>query len=184
MLTFFILVILLFGFYVGYRRGLMLQIVYTFGYMVAYLIAMGNYKALAAQLELYVPYPSAGPDSKLVFFNHELSLELDKAFYAAVAFLLIIVFCGLIVQFLAVFAKGLTYIPIVKQVNEIAGGLLNVVMVYVGVFLVLMTLSMLPIDAVQNQFRASGLAQGIVKNTPVFSNQIKKLWVERMIPPK
>lgn len=181
MLTLLILLLLAIGFYTGAKRGLILQILYTFGYLCSYLIAKTYYKSLASHLELYIPYPSPTADTKLVFFKQELTLELDQAFYGAVAFLFIIAAGWLVVRFLAIFAHGLVFIPVVKQANWLAGGLISLLVIYIGVFLVLSMVSLLPVDAVQNQFKHSGLARFIVKNTPLFSKQIYYLWIEQMI---
>ncbi|MBO0441600.1 CvpA family protein [Candidatus Enterococcus ikei] len=181
MLTLLILLLLAIGFYTGARRGLILQVLYTFGYLVSYFIAKSYYKSLASHLELFIPYPSPTADTKLVFFNQEITLDLDQAFYGAVAFLLILVAGWLVVRFLAIFAHGLVFIPVLKQANWLAGGLISLVVIYVGIFLVLSMLSMVPVDAVQNQFKNSGLASYIVKDTPIFSKQIYHLWIEQMI---
>lgn len=181
MLTLLILLLLAIGFYTGARRGLVLQILYTFGYFCTYFIARTYYKSLASHLKLYVPYPSPTAETKLVFFDQNITLDLDQAFYGAVAFLLILAAGWLVVRFLGIFAHNLTFIPVLKQANGLAGGVISFIVMYVGIFLVLMMLSMLPIDAIQNQFKNSGLAQFIVKDTPVFSNQIYQLWVEKMI---
>ncbi|WP_207695144.1 colicin V production family protein [Enterococcus sp. DIV0212c] len=181
MLTLLILLLLAIGFYTGAKRGLVLQILYTFGYLCSYFIAKAYYKDLASHLELYIPYPSPTAETKLVFFKQELTLDLDQAFYGAVAFLLILVAGWLVVRFLAIFAHGLVFIPVLKQANGLAGGLISLVVIYVGIFLVLSMLSMLPMDSVQNQFKNSGLAQFIVKDTPIFSKQIYHLWIEQMI---
>ncbi|MDA9470200.1 CvpA family protein [Enterococcus sp. 5H] len=181
MLTLLILLLLAIGFYTGARRGLVLQVLYTFGYLCTYFIARTYYQSLASHLKLYVPYPSPTAETKLVFFDQNLTLDLDQAFYGAVAFLLILAAGWLVVRFLGIFAHHLTFIPVLKQANGLAGGVISFIVMYVGIFLVLMMLSMLPIDAIQNQFKNSGLAQFIVKDTPVFSNQIYQLWVEKMI---
>lgn len=181
MLTLLILLLLAIGFYTGMKRGLVLQIVYTVGYFFVYLIARTFYQSLAAKLTLYIPYPSPTAETKLVLFNQNITLDLDQAFYGAVAFLLILFFGWLVVRFLAIFVHGLTFVPIIKQANGLAGGLLSLLVMYVGIFLVLMMLSMIPTDSVQNQFKHSGLAQFIVRDTPVFSKQIYHLWVEKMI---
>lgn len=181
MLTLLIVLLLAVGFYTGMKRGLVLQIVYTVGYFFVYLIARTCYQPLASKLTLYVPYPSPTSETKLVLFNQNITLDLDRAFYGAVAFLLILFVGWLAVRFLAIFVHGLTYVPIIKQANGLAGGLLSLLVMYVGIFLVLMMLSMIPTDAVQNQFKNSGLAQFIVKDTPIFSKQIYHLWVEKMI---
>lgn len=181
MLTLLILLLLAIGFYTGARRGLILQVLYTFGYLCSYFIAKSYYKTLAAQLELFIPYPSPTADTKLVFFNQELTLDLDQAFYGAVAFLLILAVGWLVVRFLAIFAHGLVFVPVLKQANWLAGGVISLIVIYIGVFLVLSTLSMLPVDAIQNQFKNSGLARYIIKDTPIFSKQIYHLWIEQMI---
>ena len=85
MLTILILLLLAFGFYTGAKRGLILQVLYSVGYLISYFVARTYYKEVASHLELYIPYPSVTPTSKLVFFNQEISLDLDKAFYSAVA---------------------------------------------------------------------------------------------------
>ena len=172
MLTILILLLLAFGFYTGAKRGLILQVLYSVGYLISYFVARTYYKEVASHLELYIPYPSVTPTSKLVFFNQEISLDLDKAFYSAVAFLLLLFAGWLVVRFLAIF------LPVLKQVNGLLGGVLSVLVLYVGLFLVLATASMIPSDIVQNQFRSSGLARGIVKNTPILTKQAYELWVE------
>ena len=163
MLTILILLLLAFGFYTGAKRGLILQVLYSVGYLISYFVARTYYKEVASHLELYI---------------QEISLDLDKAFYSAVAFLLLLFAGWLVVRFLAIFLHGLTFIPVLKQVNGLLGGVLSVLVLYVGLFLVLATASMIPSDIVQNQFRSSGLARGIVKNTPILTKQAYELWVE------
>ncbi|MBP2099715.1 CvpA family protein [Enterococcus rivorum] len=181
MLTLIIFLILAMGFYTGTKRGLVLQIIYTVGYLIAYLVAKQNYKALASHLELYIPYPSPTAETKLLFFDQKLTLELDQAFYGAIAFLIILFAGWLVVRILAVFAHGLTFIPVLKQANGLAGGVLSFLVIYVGIFLVLSTIAMLPVDAVQNQFKNSGLARFIVENTPILTKQVQNMWIEQMI---
>lgn len=103
MLTLLILLLLAIGFYTGMKRGLVLQIVYTVGYFFVYLIARTFYQSLAAKLTLYVPYPSPTAETKLVLFNQNITLDLDQAFYGAVAFLLILFFGWLVVRFFSYF---------------------------------------------------------------------------------
>ncbi|MGC6769979.1 CvpA family protein [Enterococcus sp. LJL51] len=181
MLTLLILFILAIGFYTGAKRGFVLQILYSVGYFIAYLVAKSNYKSLASHLELYIPYPSATEETKLVFFKQEIVLDLDQAFYAATAFLMILFIGWLIVRFIAIFAHGLTFLPVLKQADWVAGGILSMVVLYIGLFLILSTLSMIPVDFIQNQFESSGLVRFMLKDTPIFSKQVYNLWVEQMI---
>lgn len=181
MFTLIIFLLLAMGFYSGAKRGLVLQIIYTVGYFIAYLVAQRNYKALASHLELLIPYPSPTAETKLLFFDQKLTLDLDQAFYGAIAFLIILFVGWLVVRLLAIFAHGFTFVPVLKQANWLAGGVLSFLVLYVGIFLVLSTLAMLPIDAVQNQFKNSGIARFIVENTPILTKQVQNMWIEQMI---
>lgn len=182
MLTVLILMILALGFYTGARRGLVLQVVYTLGYFISFLVAKHYYAKLAPSLELYIPYPAATLDSKLVFFSGNVILELDKAFYAAVAFTIILFAGWLLTRFIGIFFHNLTYFPLINQVNWLGGGLLSLVVTYVCLFLILWMLSLIPLDVIQNLFAKSSLAKNMVENTPIFSKEIYNLWITKIIP--
>ncbi len=181
MITFGILILLAIAFYSGARRGFALQIVYTVGYTISLIVARTFYQELATHLELLIPYPAATEDSKMVFFSAAEALHLDKAFYGAVAFLLILFLGWLVTKFVAIFFRKLTFLPVVKQLNTFGGGILNFVVVYVGIFLVLFVLSMVPLDTIQNLFRNSFLASFIVEHTPFFSKTVYDWWVTLML---
>lgn len=181
MVTLLIIILLAIGFYSGYRRGFTLQIVYSIGYAAAFWVAQNYYKALAPNLELLIPYPSATPDTKLVFFDSEITFELDQAFYAACAFMILLFAGWLVTRFVAIFAHKLMFLPILKQANSLAGGILSVVIVYIGIFLVLSIVSMIPMTFIQNMLESSSLARFIVEQTPVLSKLIYDLWIESII---
>lgn len=181
MLTILILLILAFAVYTGARRGLVLQLVYSIGYLASFLVARHYYQDLAPKLELFIPYPSATIDSKLVFFDETLSLSLDQAFYAGVSFLVILLAGILVTRFIGIFFHSLTFLPLVHQLNWLGGGLLSFVVTYVAVFLLLYLLSLVPLDFIQSQFESSSLAHWMVEKTPIFSKQMYDLWITKMI---
>lgn len=181
MLTLIIILFLGLAIYRGARRGLALQLVYTSGYLLSFMIAQAKYKALAPKLELYIPYPSATQNSKMVFFDYATSFELDKAFYGGVAFLSIFFIGWLVTRFVGMLCQRLTYLPLVHTVNVVGGGLLSFMVMLVGIFLILRLVSLVPLDVVQNQFKGSALARQIVEKTPIFSKQIYNLWVTQML---
>ena len=93
-----------------------------------------------------------------------------------------ILFIGwLVTKFVGVLCHKLTFIPLVKQANSLGGGLLNLVVVYVGIFLFLTILAMIPLDFVQNLYRNSGFARMIVNDTPFFSKAIYDWWISSVI---
>ncbi|MHC5374926.1 CvpA family protein [Enterococcus sp. LJL120] len=181
MLTLGILLLLGIAFYSGARRGLAMQLVYTVGYFATFIIARTYYQDLAPSLELLIPYPAVTENATMVFFDQQISLNLDQAFYAATAFLIITFIGWLATRFIAIFFKKLTYIPILKQFDWVAGGILSFIVVYVGIFLILTIASYVPMEAVQNQFERSEVARSIVTNTPILSSMMENLWVTQII---
>lgn len=119
MLSLLILFLLLIAFFSGARRGFALQIIFAIGYVLSFIAAQHFYKPLASHLELYIPYPAVTPTSKLAFFDQVFAFHLDEAFYAGTAFLIILLIGWLLTRFVGVFVHGLTYVPILRQVDWI-----------------------------------------------------------------
>lgn len=57
---------LIWAFMVGYSRGLILQVIYSLGTLLAAFIAANNYKELAQQLSVWVPFSNATQNSHLL----------------------------------------------------------------------------------------------------------------------
>lgn len=167
MWTILILLLLGYAYYAGRRRGLMLQLVYSGGYLITFLIARLSYLKLAPHLTLWVPYQSADLSSKFAFFSQKTGLKLDKAFYAACAFLLVMVIGWAIVRFVGILSSQLTFYPLKRQQSLLGGALLNVVTVYIGIFLILTVLTLFPLALFQNAFAHSWLLKGMIKLTPI-----------------
>lgn len=183
MIGLLVLVALIVSFYVGGRRGAPYQLVFSFGYLITFLIALGTYKGLAKKLELYVPYPSVTPDSSMVFYDQTESLDLDQAYYAAMAFLLVIVIGAIVVRFLAIFLNDLRYkrLKVLGQNDWMLASGLSMLNVLLVIFFVLFVLSLIPLATVQNIFRKSLTARLIVQYTPIISWLFKRLWVTNIL---
>ena len=65
-LNLIILVALVWAFMVGYSRGLILQVIYSFGTIIAAFIAASNYKELAQKLSIWVPFSNATENSHII----------------------------------------------------------------------------------------------------------------------
>lgn len=181
LMTIGIIVFLLIGIYSGARRGLVLQLILSLGFLASYYFAGKYYLAVSEYLQLLIPYPSASLNDSFVFYNSVLGLQLDEAFYHGISFLLILFIGWLLTRFIGGVAQGVKFLPIVKQVNSIGGAALSGIVSYVGIFLVLFVLTMLPIDFIQEQFANSALARMIVGDTPALSNQIYNWWINTII---
>ena len=177
MLTLIILIILFIGVYAGQRRGLILQVVHTAGYIVSFFVAKNYYLLLAEHLEMLIPYSQPGIGDEMVYYDTLEILNLDLAFYNALSFLIIIAAGWLVTRILGYMLNSLAYLPVLKQVNNLGGAILGLLMQYFGVFLLLSFFTFIPFDFIQNQLAESGLANWIIQNTPYLSSTVYEWWV-------
>ncbi|MHC0037421.1 CvpA family protein [Pseudoneobacillus sp. C159] len=176
MLNIVILVIFLIGFFVGLKRGLILQFIHLVGFFVSFIIAATYYDDLAPKLTLWVPYPDFGTETALhAIFNGD---HFEDAYYRAIAFAIIFFSVKIFLQIIGTMLDFIAHIPILKQLNIWAGGILGLVEAYLLVFIILYIAALLPIDFIQAPIKDSSIAQSVIKNTPIFSKQIKELWFD------
>lgn len=177
MLTIVILIILFIGIYTGVRRGLVLQVIHTLGFIAAFFVAREYYQQLAEYLEMLIPYAQPGVGDEMAYYNPIEILNLDLAFYNAISFLLIFFVGWLVTRIVGYMLNSLTFLPIIQQVNTIGGGILGFAMQYLGIFLFLSFLTLIPFDIVQSQLTESTLADWIITNTPYLSRSIYDWWI-------
>nr|WP_216691331.1 CvpA family protein [Enterococcus innesii] len=182
MIGLFVLVLLLAAFYGGARRGTSLQLVSVLGYLIFFLCSC-ELPRNCEKIELYVPYMSVTADSKLKYYDMELALDLDKAYYAAIAFVMVLFAGWLITKLLVIFADSLRY----KRLRFLGGydwavaGVLNVILMYINLYMFFMILSMIPFATIQNLFETSGTANFIVDRSPILSDYFYRLWITDVI---
>lgn len=181
MLGILFLLICLFAFYNGARRGVALQLVHLAGFVIAFFVALSKYKALGTHIELYVPYMSVTPDSSFAFYSMEQGFELGHAYYAAVAFFGILFFGWILTKFIAIFFLKLRDYAFLGRYDWIISGVFNTLMVYVLFFGVLHILSFVPLSFIQHWFKEGELGYGIVKHTPILSKWFYQLLITNII---
>jgi len=180
MIGFIIFLLLLFSFYTGARRATALQLIYTVGCILSFFLALGLYEQWGQKIELYVPYLSVTPETEMVYYSQELSFDLDKAYYAAVAFVGWLLIGWLVTKFVMLFLRNLRFTRVLED-DWLVAGILNTVLMYITILLFLKVLTMLPVDGIQNMFNRSFTADFIVDKTPFLSNMLDKLWITNII---
>lgn len=175
------LLTLLGTFYSGSRRGIPLQLVYSAGFFLSFLFAQKMYLSWGRKIELIVPYLSVSPETKMVFFSQKEAFDLDKPYYAAVAFLFFLLVGFLLTKLAGLLASPLRFVSIIPQFDWIVAGFLNVLIVYIWFFLCLKLLTLIPIDFIQELFVTHQWLRNIVEKTPFFSNYIQQLWITNII---
>lgn len=177
MLTFIILIILAYSFYTGYRRGLVMQLVQLLGYIITFILATKYFEPLSQYVEMIIPFPSVQQNTNLIFYDEAQSFLVDQAFYRAVTFVVIGLIGWLLTKFLAVFFTRITYYNVLSIVNYIGGGLINLLIAFVMIYIFLFILSLIPIEFIQQQFVDNPLAYRIVADTPFLSKWAAETWL-------
>lgn len=173
MLDLVILIFLIVGIFVGFKRGFILQLVHLTGFIVAYIAAYAYYDELAPKLTLWIPYPKFGDGTTLKLLTD--SADVETAFYRMIAFVIIFFAVKIVFQIIGSMLDFIAHLPILKQLNFWAGGILGFLEVYLIIFIVLYIAALIPMDFLQNPLDHSGLADAIVNHTPFLSEQLKNL---------
>lgn len=172
-----LLLFLMFGFFMGLKRGLILQILHLVGFIVAFAVAAMYCDDLGPKLALWIPY-SELPESTWASFLQTLPLE--KGFYNAVAFVLIFIAVKIFMQIIASMLDFVASIPVINSVNKLLGAVLGFIEVYLIAFIILYILALTPVETVQGWITGSPIALFIVEQTPYFSGKILDLWFSFM----
>jgi uncharacterized membrane protein required for colicin V production len=176
MLDLAIIIFLIIGFFVGLKRGFILQLVHLIGFIIAYVAANSYYDELAPKLTLWIPYPNFGNVSSLKILTD--SSNMEAAFYRAIAFVIIFFAVKVLLQIIGSMLDFVAHLPVLRQLNVWAGGLLGFIEVYLVIFILLYISALVPIEIFQNGLEDSVMANAIVNHTPILSQQIKSLWIE------
>ncbi|HLR71094.1 MAG TPA: CvpA family protein [Pseudogracilibacillus sp.] len=174
MVDLILLVLLLFGFLMGLKRGFILQSFHLIGFIVAFVVAAVYYDTIAEKLSLWIPYPDLSSGSEWAAFLQ--SAPLENAFYNAIAFAIIFFSIKIILQIIASMLDVVASLPILNSLNKIAGAILGFLEIYLIIFVVLFILALTPIGNIQEWINDSFIALFIIDYTPYLSEKVKTLW--------
>lgn len=181
MISLVIILILAWSFYIGYSRGLILQLFYGAGSIVSLMVATAKYKELTQFLYLWLPFSNATQGSSTYYFDEQYLFDLDKVFYAGLAFLLIYMMVYSLVRFLGLFVHVLDgFNPDAQWGNLVSGGV-SVMVTFLSLEIVLTLLSTIPLAAVQDRLHASWVANGMLQYAPLINSFLRELWLSNSI---
>lgn len=150
-----IIAILLWAIYRGLKRGLIAELLYTIGYVAVFIFA-----------RLAAPEVSAW----LAGWSSSAATNLGVTY--TIAFLLLLMVGWLVIRLLVRWSRLITWLPVIKQANGLAGAVVAFVINYFGVFIVLSVLNFIPNVTLQSQLQQSSVAQSVVTKTPVLTSQL------------
>lgn len=172
-MTLILLIILLIGLIVGYRRGIILQTLHLIGTIAAIIIAAKNYEALGSRFYLVMPYPSTAAPNPVL----ENVANQEYAYYYMFAFFLIFIISKIIIQ---IIVSGFDYFQQVASgglITSIIGSVLGLVEVIYVLVVILFFVAAVPFAPVQEAIADSSIANFILDHTFIVSDKLIE-WIQ------
>ncbi|MBU9721187.1 MULTISPECIES: CvpA family protein [Bacillaceae] len=175
MLSFLLFFALVISFFVGFRRGLILQLIHLLGFVVAFYVAYSYYQEVAHYIRLWIPFPQLSEDSGLTLLVDAFGVE--RVYYNGIAFAILFFGTKIIMQVLGSLFDFLAHLPILNMINRWLGGILGFIEGLLIIVIVLHLAALIQIGIIQEVLQHSSFAQMIFDYTPVISDRLKELWL-------
>ncbi|MCT3020359.1 CvpA family protein [Pediococcus pentosaceus] len=159
LLSLIIILILIMAIARGWRRGLILELLYSLGYIVAFIFA----KVFTNDFAAFLTTTFGGWTS-----NQVTNLTVMHS----VAFILLMSIGWIIIRLVGRLSQMVTWLPVIHQVNSLAGAVVGLVITYGISFVILSISQFIPNDFYQEQLSQSVVAQTILSKTPAVSSEL------------
>ncbi|MBF0787389.1 MULTISPECIES: CvpA family protein [unclassified Streptococcus] len=177
MITLVLLIILVWSFYIGYSRGIVLQSYYVFASIFALIIAAAQFKKIVPLLYLWVPFSTASQGASTYYFDSQYLFSLDKIFYAGLAFLVVYALVYAVMRLVGLLMHLVRFADPDTTVTNVIGGGLAVIVALISLQIILTLVGSIPLALVQETLHKSWLANAIIQYIPVTSSLFKNLWI-------
>ncbi|MGO4888644.1 CvpA family protein [Anaerobacillus sp. MEB173] len=175
MVSLILLLILVGSFFIGLRRGFVLQLFHFLGFIASFVVAYMYFDDLAPHIRLWIPYPQLPSDSTVTMVAEMLNLE--SVYYSGIAFAILFIVTKIVMQIIGSMFDFLAHMPILRIVNGWLGGALGFIETYLVMFLLLHIAALIPLEFIQEHLHQSTLAKLIIDHTPILSDLLKDLWI-------
>ncbi|MDG5786936.1 CvpA family protein [Evansella sp. AB-P1] len=176
MLSFLLFFALIVSFFVGFRRGLILQVIHLLGFVVAFIVAYLYYQDIAHYIRLWIPYPQLPADSSITLLVEAFSFE--EVYYNGIAFAILFFGTKIVMQIVGSLFDFLAHLPILNMINRWLGGLLGLLEGLLIIVVILHVGALFQFEIIQETIQNSSFAQMIFEYTPIISNEIKELFLD------
>lgn len=143
----------------GYRRGLIKELLFTIGTFFIFLLGLYYDSPLGDWL--LTTTKQGDPTDPFAHFVAQ-----------SIAFALILIVGRLIISWIARLSRAITWLPVIKQANGLAGAILALLINYLIIFLALAILNVIQPNWFVEQYNNSVIAQFIIGKTPLVGQNI------------
>lgn len=171
-----IIVALLGGFLMGYKRGLIVQLFYLATIVIGYIVSSVFTSRLAYLFYEAFPIPSnltAGLENTLKGIN------IPAGYYKVISFFLIIILVKIIIQVISSMLGIVRKLPLIKTTDKILGSVFGFVEVYLIIFVIVYLTTVLPLPELKNtMFVDAKIPKLVFEQTPILSKNLINLFFE------
>lgn len=168
-LTTIILVILLGCWINGRQKGFMEIVIHAATYFIGWILARLGSSFLGTILSTILP--SISNHQNAATSMPGMVTNTNQFFYNGLAFMIIFYGVTFLSRWLLKRLRFLKKVPVIGTANRWLGGLLDVLVGYLIIFMILVILQVWPSAAWQNQLAQSGLAQWMISQTPLLARE-------------
>ncbi|GEL09043.1 CvpA family protein [Salisediminibacterium halotolerans] len=175
MVSLLLIIILLMSLISGYRRGLILQLVYLAGVVISFIVAYLFYKDVAEWLQLIIPFPQLSDDA-----DYGLLLDVlgnETVYYNGLAFIGLFIVTKIVTHIIGSMFQFLAHLPVLNLLNRWAGAAIGFLEGIVILVIVVHLAALIQWDFIQAALQSSAVAQWIFAYTPVLSELLIE-WFE------
>src|SRR5690554_1679057 len=116
MLSFLLFMSLVIFFFVGFRRGLILQLVHLVGFFVVFIVANIYFRDLAHYIRLWIPFPELSTESTVTLLVD--AFQFEDVYYKGIAFAILFFGSKIVLHIVGSLFDFLANLPILNMVNR------------------------------------------------------------------
>ncbi|ANE46170.1 hypothetical protein SY83_07685 [Paenibacillus swuensis] len=165
----------LIGSFIGYRRGLLIQLVSILGFFAAYVAAFVFYDDVSPWLQNVFPVEALPSYQNMEFALK--GLKLERYLYNTVAFALLFFTVKIALTFAGRTLNLITKVPGLNAVNQWSGAMLAILEVILLAIIAVNVMKMLPSESVNRLLEQSRTAQWLFDTTPILADKLRQLWI-------
>lgn len=165
--------------WLGWRRGLFVQLMTFVSMILAGMMAILGYQWLSGVLRSFL-LVSVRSGSSLQVLNNAILTQIDGPIFASISFTLIYLLVRIVLRLLMTFLRPFRKFLSLGKFGKFLSALLAFVISYLSLQLTLTMLSLFPITSLQNFLAGSDLARMIILYSPLSSHFLLQLFVENL----
>jgi uncharacterized membrane protein required for colicin V production len=166
MIDFIILIFFIIGIFSGWNRGFVNSLIRIVGFFLSFYLAYHYYKQTASVLKNIIP----------LHINDPTNGNAEQFVYQIIAFAILFIGTRIVISVLGSLINSIFKLPVLRQINSFAGGVLGFVEVYLVLLLALFIALIVPVDQLSHYVHQSKIAYFMVQNTPIVSTKLIQLW--------